>query len=179
MKIVENFIVKFLKRFKKKIIEQFDPEDILAKKNEQGFEIFLTGINDDNNVRLLNIDGQLEVRSDDDDDVDVDVDLYKKYYIVSKDYFVNYDPETFMTFLYNENKGGWLTVVNHHWSYDFSFPPKTAHKMYTLFINAVKRDRKKMETVCNKNVTTSLSIIIKEFQERQKNSANILVDEVK
>lgn len=176
LKKIEIFILKVLKKFKKKIVEQFDPEDVLAKKNEQGFEIFLTGINDDNNIRLLNIDDQLGVK--DEPDTLVDADLYKKFYIVSKDYFINYNPETFMTFLYSENKGGWLTVVNHHWSYDFSFPPKTAEKMYNLFINSVKRDRKKMEIACNKNVTTSLSIIIKEFQDRQKLSAIILDDKV-
>jgi len=51
--------------------------------------------------------------------------------------------------------------------------------MNQMFREAVRRDRDKMEKCINKNITTSLTIILKEFEQRMESNAHLVDDVVK
>lgn len=158
----KRFLIKIQilwRNTKRRFYKKLDgPTDVLTEKQKIGLGIFITGLNDEKNIRFL---------SSDDGTPD-------KKYIVSKDFFMNNDVETFITFINYS-----MTVVNHTWSYDIDFPKKTGDEMNKMFQRAVRRDRSKMERTVNKNVTNSLTLILQNFQKRQIENAKFVSDNEK
>jgi len=142
-----RFLIKsrlILRSLKENFRSSIDgPDENLSDKQKIALEIFNTGLNDDKNIRLFSANAE-------------------KKYIVSKDFDINSDVDTFITLENNI-----MTVVNHIWSYDISFPKKTVEKMNLIFNRAVNRDRSKMENTINKNVSKSMTLILHDFQKRQ------------
>ena len=150
--------------------KKFDgPVEILSDEQKAGIEIFITGLNDNNNIRLLSSDDN------------------NKKYIVSLEFYIKIflsnlkieslklqENETYLVFV-NEK----MTVVNHIYSYDVDFPSKTVKEMNKMFERAVKRDRLKLENAVNKNKTSGLTQILLNFQKRQLENARFVADNEK
>jgi len=143
------------KNLRNKIWSKIDPEDNLSERQKIGLNIFKTELNDDNCIRILNADSD-------------------KKYIISKEYFINGNAELFITLITDIDGKSVCNIINHNYLYDINFPEKTTNIINNLFKEAVKRDRAKMESVINKNVTNSLTQILKDCQEKILSKAKML-----
>jgi hypothetical protein len=150
--------------------KKFDgPVDVLTEKEKAGMQIFITGLNDNNNIRLLSSDDN------------------NKKYIVSLEFYIKIflsnlkieslklqENETYLIFT-----GSKMTVVNHIYSYDVDFPNNTVKEMNKMFERAVKRDRLRLENAVDKNSTNGLTEILVKFQKRQNENARFVADNEK
>jgi hypothetical protein len=132
-----------LSRTFQNIWKKIDKDDVLNPVQKLAFDIFKISLNDENNIRYLNVGMS-----------------YKKY-IVSKQYVINNEINTFLIL-----ESGKLTIVNHQYRYDIDLPEKTSSKMSRMFDDKVKEDRDKMEKEILGNITSSLQIVLEEFKSR-------------
>lgn len=155
-------IKNWYQNWKNSINKKMHPDDILTDRQKLVFSIFVDALNDSNCVRFL----------------DVDQGGIDKKYIVSKDYFINGEAESFITLvtkgLDSESK---CNIVNHKYLYDEDFPTNTTIKMNRMFKAAVRRDRAKMEASRMKNSTNALTQILIDFRERMKTQMIPLSDD--
>lgn len=162
---MKNETMNWFKRWKLKwsnsIEKKLYPDDILTERQQIGLDIFTNSLNDNNCVRMLNIPG---------------LDEDKKY-IVSKDYFIDYNPEMCITFITTLEGDSKCNIVNHEYLYDVTFPVNTTFKLNKMFKQAVVRDRSKMEGAFNKNSTNSLTKILQELLIKMKSSASPLSED--
>jgi len=151
------YIRIWFRKWKKNLWEKFDQPDKLSDEQKTALSIFITGLNDDNNVRILSINKGVN-----------------KKFIVGKDYFSTGNSETFITLETNTVDGdGVCSIINHEYLYPFSFPKKTTSKMNYMFMKAVIRDREKMENIIAGNIKHSLKTILMDFQRRQQLSVKM------
>lgn len=148
-------------KLKQKWEKKLYPDDNLSDRQKICLDIFVTGLNDDNCIRFLNIEGN---------------GIDKKY-IISKDYFINGNAELFITLISNLDGDSKCNIINHTYLYDIEFPTNTTTKMNKMFREAVKRDRSKMEKAMDQNVTNSLTQILLDFQSKMKSNVKLLSDD--
>jgi hypothetical protein len=138
------------------------PKEILSDKQKAGMQIFITGLNDNNNIRLLSLDNKKYI---------VSLEFYIKIFLsnLKIESLKLQENETYLVFVDQK-----MTVVNHIYSYDVDFPSNTVKEMNKMFERAVKRDRLRLENAVDKNSTNGLTEILVKFQKRQLENARFV-----
>lgn len=145
-------MINWTKKLLHKAWKKIDKDDVLSEYNQSGFDLFKMTLYNDDTIKFLS------PRNTD------------KMYIVTKEYILNNEINTFVLFEHSMSNESKLSIINHEYKYDFLIPKKTSNIMKNMFEDKVEDDRNKMEQEIMGNINNGILLVLEDFKKRLENT---------